>query len=247
MVEDPPLERRAIRSARKAIIESFTSTARERGSLGIRFMTTYGQQLIRISDANPDVVIGTNYINYNGALIRIREILCDGNYREICVDYYGTVHSDLLVHNPTKLLPTKIIFNTRMRIENIFDLWHPEVSSYTDYDEEPMERIRVESYELPTETSTVFRLSHHDLLIGFYHSEALQLTRWSRRKTILVTEAPTESRNRLHSFDEIVRTTLEEANARHGGGNIPNKIYFDILRRLKRVETVLTSWRSDLF
>ena len=157
------------------------------------------------------------------------------------------MHSDLLVLNPTKLLPTKIIFNARIRIENIFDLWHPEVSSYTEYDEEPMERIRVESYELPTEIATVFRLSHHYLLIGFYHSEALQLTRWSRRKTILVTEAPTESPNRLHTFDEIARTTLAEAKARHEAGNVPNKIYFDILRRLKSVETALTSSRSDLF
>lgn len=246
MVDDPPMERRAIRSARKTIIESFARAARERGSLGIRFMTTYGKQLIRVHEANSDGTFETKFQNYDGTLIRIREMLFNGNYREFCVDYYGTVHSDEIDINQTKLVPSKRLINARFRIDEITDLWNRDLKSDDDFEEESWERIRVESHDLPTEVATVFRICHHRLLIGFFHSDALQLTRWSRRKTIHVTEAHTESANRLHTIDEIAQTTFAEASARYGGGAIPNKIQFDILRRLKWVERGLISARSDL-
>lgn len=230
-VEKPKVDLRRSRVSRQTIRETFTATARNRGSLELQIRNGPIKQTLEVIERLKNGDTQFTVVDYDGAVISDRALS----------------HDNIPIREfSRKPIQSKPLVNAVFYLRHIRDIWYDGPSNYYppsfDRDALDYDPIRVESWELPTHPLKVFRLSYDDLLVACSDSDALQLVMMARRKTVRVSEVSTTGYRGLHSPKEIIEHTLREA------ANRPSDAAFHATanRGLRKLDSFLAEFRKFL-
>lgn len=219
------------RLSRQTIRETFTAEARKRGSLELQIKNGPAKQTLEIIERFKSGDTQFTIIDYDGAIVSSRTIPHDNiPLREFS----------------RKPIPEKPLVNAIFYLRHITDIWYNGPSNYypSHYDRNALDHdpTRVEAWELPTYSLKVFRLNHDDLLVACSDSDALQRVMMARRKTVRVSEISSAGDRGLHTREEIIEHTLNEAAAHSSNATFRTTVN----QGLQKLDACLAEFRKHL-